>query len=68
MAKGLLDGRVRYGKSAAGVDALQNLAEARRRVMVAIASWSDNKRGLGTDVWSSGFSRQGVVIERWLEI
>ena len=40
LGKGRLDGRVRYGKSAAGADALQNLAEVRTRVLVAIASWS----------------------------
>ena len=40
LAKGPLDGRVRYGKSAAGADALQNLAEIRTRVLIAIASWS----------------------------
>ena len=39
LGKGRLDGRVRYGKSAAGADALQNLAEVRTRVMIAIASW-----------------------------
>ena len=37
LAKGALDGRVRYGESAAGADALQNLAEGRTRVVVAIA-------------------------------
>ena len=40
LAKGALDGRVRYGESAAGADALQNLAEGRTRVLVAIAFWS----------------------------
>ena len=39
LAKGPLDGRVRYGKSAAGADALQNLAEVRRRMLIARASW-----------------------------
>ena len=38
LGKGRLDGRVRYGKSAAGADALQNLAEVRTRVMVVRAS------------------------------
>ena len=39
LAKGPLDGRVRYGKSAAGADALQNLAEIRTRMLIAIAAW-----------------------------
>jgi len=57
LGKGRLDGRVRYGKSAAGADALQNLAEVRTRVMVVRASWCGlfPLRSLRSLLWCGAF-------------